>query len=307
MKKTIIPILLLSTVLTLTSCGGSKKEEKGNEEVAKTDSTQTAKEETPKADAASLSDPIKDFPKEALTVEANGMIFTTADNYNPGNAGIQFSELHPGFTEYKIKEAGPQTSKVNFLGNDVEIANYLIIPVKPGQTAKKGDIILGSWKGNMKRAVVLDDKDPAKPKVNFIDIDWDNPAKESNGEGYGQAQVQVEANSFHVLTAPWESGTSVAFKSGSDWKEGTVIKVGGDKVIVSGFGGVLEVVNKSDCKAIEIKPTCKAGDEVMAPWVGKYMKMKVLKIDTKFARVYLKDPYSDKPLIVPFGSVTASL
>ncbi len=309
MKKTIISIALLSLTLVSSSCAG-KKEEISEEGTVKTDSTQTATTETTTATGGELlKDPFKDFPKEAISIAAGGEAFVAPDLANPGNKGIKAEDLRLIFVNKKVKEAGAEYSKVTSFGAEVELPNYLIIPIKPGQTAKKGDIVLAPWHhgSSMMRAIVIDAKDATKPKVNFIDVDWENPAKGDKGVGYGQEETQLEPNTFHVLSAAWESGTTVAVKKGNEWREFSVVKVSGEKVMIFDAMHKIKVVSKADCKAIEVKPTCKVGDEVMAPWVGKFVKTKVQKIDTKYGRVYVKDPYSDKPLIVPFGAVTTSL
>ena len=93
----------------------------------------------------------------------------------------------------------------------------------------------------------------------------------------------------------------------SDYVLATIVKVSGDKVLTIGFAGFMKVYPKSDCKPIPNRISLKVGDEVYAPWVGKFTKTTVLKIDEKFARIHCKDPYSDKPLIVPFGTVLKDL
>lgn len=306
MKKTIIPAVLLSLTISLASCGGSKKEG----EASKTDSTAVATTDSAKTETKATNDPFAPFPKEAITLAAGGYAFIAPDLLNPGIASKPVEDMRLIFVGSKIDEAaGAEFTKINYIGSNGEIPNYLVIPVAPGQTAKKGDIVLAPWHhgGSMMRAVVTGDKDPSKPTVNFIDVDWENPAKGDKGVGYGQEETQLEANTFIVLNDAMTPGTTVAVKEGSDWKEQNVVKASGDKVMVYDAMYKISVINKADCKAVEVKPTCKAGDEVMAPWVGTFKKTKVLKVDAKFGRVYVKDPFSDKPLIVPFGTVTAAL
>jgi hypothetical protein len=310
MKKTIIPIALLSLALSSSSCGG-KKEEKGSEEVTKTDSTQTAKEETPKTEENSLADPYKsELSKVAISAQKGDKCLASTDIFNSGNAGSKIADINITFVNKEIEEAGTEFTKIkNFGGGTDNVPNYFVVPIKPGQTAKKGDIVVGPWHhgGSMNRAIVIDDKDPAKPLVNFIDINWTNPAKGDKGVGFGQEQVQLEANSFNVLTSPFQSGTSVAFKEGNDWKLGFVYNVCGDKILLSGFADKHQVVNKADCKALEIQPTCKVGDEVMVSKYGTFRKLKVEKIDSKFGRIYFESTNPEKATIVPFGTTTATL
>lgn len=49
------------------------------------------------------------------------------------------------------------------------------------------------------------------------------------------------------------------------------------------------------------------GSRKIAPWAYTFKKNKGLKVDAKYGRLYVKDPFSDKRLIVPFGTVTSTL
>lgn len=305
MKKQIIPALVLGLAISFASCGNKTGEDAKS---PKSDSTAIAKDSAT-VETKATNDPFAPFPKETISIEAGGYAFIAPDILNPGIASKPVEEMRLIFVGSKIESTAGEFTKVNYIGLNGDIPNYLVIPVAPGQTAKKGDIVLAPWHhgGSMMRAIVLDDKDPSKPKVNFIDVDWENPAKGDNGVGYGQEETVLEPNTFVVLSNAMSSGTTIAVKEGNDWKERVVVKSAGDKVMIFDSMYKIYVVNKADCKAIEVKPTCKAGDEVMAPWVGTFKKTKVIKVDNKYGRVYVKDPFGDKPLIVPFGTVTSTL
>ena len=87
----------------------------------------------------------------------------------------------------------------------------------------------------------------------------------------------------------------------------TVVSVSGDQVLTIGFAGKMKIYPKTDCTPCPIKPTVKAGDEVQVPWVGSFTTTKVQKVDEKMGRVWCEDPYSDDPMVVPFGDVTNGL
>lgn len=254
-------------------------------------------------------DPFKNFPKDAITAYPGDYVLSPSKNWQEdatnGKENVTFI-----FYAQKMAEVGTEYSKVDFLNEKgVEVPNYMIIPIKSGQTAKKGDIVLTWWQSGsgMQRAIVVDDKNPSQPIVNYMDIDWNNPAKNDKGVGIGQMTEQLEPNSFHVINSEWESGTTVAVKEGSDFKQATVVKLSGDQVLTIGFGGAMKIYPKSDCSPVAVKPSCKVGDMVQAPWVGKYKNLKVEKVDAKMGRVWVDDPYSDQPMIVPFGDITSGL
>jgi len=303
MKKQLLFAGLLG--ICIVSCGSTKKtsENKTNTN----DSTKT-EENTSNSNSGKI-DPFKDFPKDAITSNPGDYVLSPSKNWQEdatnGKENVTFI-----FYSQKMAEVGAEYSKVDFLSEKgVEIPNYMIIPIKSGQTAKKGDIVLTWWQSGsgMQRAIVVDDKNPNEPIVNYIDLDWDNPSKNDKGVGIGQMTEQLKPNSFHVISSEWEAGTTVAVNESGDYKQATVVKVSGDKVLTIGFGGAMKIYAKSDCSPVAVKPSVKVGDMAQAPWVGKYKNLKVEKVDAKMGRVWVDDPYSDDPMVVPFGDVTTGL
>lgn len=304
-NKLLISGLVISTILF--SCGDKKEEPK-----EETKTTEQAEPDAPveEAEVASLTNPFPELKPGKPAVETGGKVFVITDIFNPGNKDEKFENINCTMIFAEAKEVNEKTTKVQPFSEECNVPNYFVVAIPQGQTAKKGDIVLAPWHHgeSMKRAIVLDDKDPAQPIVNFIDVKWDNPAKGDNGVGYGQEQTQLAANSFYVITSAFTPGTTVALKEGTEWVERIVIYADNESALLVDVMGKITKVNKSDCKAIEVIPTVKAGEEVMAPWVGKFMKTKVIKLDPKFGRIYVKDPFDDKkPMILPYGTVTATL
>jgi len=292
-------------VATFFSCGGGSTTSSDE-----TDKDTTANDTEMTTEDDGKIDPFKDFPDVQTTAKAGDYILTPSltwqqDATNDGPESTTFI-----FYSAKMAEPGDAYSVVDFtFDDDTEIPNYMIIPIKSGQTASVGDIVLTWWQSGsgMQRAIVTNASDPSAPEVNYIDISWTNPATNGEGVGIGQMSEQIEANSFHVLKNKWEIGTTVAVKDGMDYKHATIISVSGDKVLTIGFVGYMKMYDKNDCVPLEVKPNVKAGDEVQAPWNGTFINTKVVKVDSKYGRVYCEDPYSDEPMIVPFGDVTTSL
>ena len=293
---------------SLVSCGGESTENTESENTTE----EVAVDETAEVEEVEITqiDPFGDFPDVGFAGTEGAFVLTPSK-------GSQESATRDGadkttFIFYKAKMAKPgvEYSTVDFtFDGEVEIPNYMIVPIKSNQTAKKGDILLTWWQSGsgMERAIVVDDSNPAEPVVNYLDIDWDNPATDNDGVGIGQATYQIEPNTFHALTKKWDVGTTVAVKDGSDYKAATIISISGDKILTIGFGGRMAIHNMADCTAIEVNPNVKVGDEVQTPWVGRFVNTKVVKVDKKMGRVWVDDPYSDDPMAIPFGDVTTGL
>ena len=95
-----------------------------------------------------------------------------------------------------MAKPGNEYSVIDFIfDDDTEIPNYMIIPIRPDESAKVGDIVLTWWQSGsgMKRAIVTNASDPKAPEVNYIDIDWNNPAK-TDDVGIGQKTEKIEPN-----------------------------------------------------------------------------------------------------------------
>ena len=308
MKK---KIFIASIVMaSLVSCGGGEESheestENATEEVATNDET----EETEEAEITQI-DPFQDFPDVGFAGAEGEFVLTPSKNWQEDATRDGADKTTFIFYNAKMAKPGTEYSTVDFtFDGEVEIPNYMIVPIKSNQTAKKGDILLTWWQtgSGMQRAIVVDDSNPAEPVVNYLDLDWDNPATNNDGVGIGQATYQIKPNTFHALTKKWDVGTTVAVKDGSDYKAATIISISGDKVLTIGFAGKMAMYNKSDCTAIDVNPNVKEGDEVQAPWVGKFINTKVIKVDKEMGRVWVEDPYSDDPMVVPFGDVTTGL
>lgn len=302
MKKTYLWISLIIAGLVF-ACGGKSPKQTEN----------TANQDAPPSENTQNDgkiDPFKGFPKDAITANPGDYVLTPSVNWQKDATEKGPEKVTFIFYSQKMAEAGKEYSKIDFISKKgEEIPNYMIIPIKSGQKAKKGDIVLTWWQSGsgMNRAIVTDDANPAEPMVNYIDIDWNNPAKNKDKVGIGQMSEKLKANSFHVIKDMWESGTSVAVKEDTKYTHATVIKVSGDKVLTIGFAGKMKVCKKSDCVPIPVKLNVKAGDAVQVPWVGTFKNSKVQKVDAKNGRVWCDNPFGKDPLIVPFGSVLTGL
>ncbi|HNQ67456.1 MAG TPA: hypothetical protein PKN32_03690 [Bacteroidales bacterium] len=292
-------------IATFFSCGGGSSTTPSESEK---DTTANETEVTTEDDGK--VDPFKDFPKDKIVSQAGDYVLTPSLTWQV-NATKEGPESQTFiFYSAKMSEPGDKYSVIDFtFDDDTEIPNYMIIPIKSGESAKVGDIVLTWWQSGsgMKRAIVTNASDPTAPEVNYIDISWTNPATNKDGVGIGQMSEKIGANTFHVLKNKWEPGTSVAVKKDGGYILATIVKVSGNKVLTIGWAGAMKIYDKADCVALDIKPNVKAGDDVQAPWVGKFVNTKVVKVDAKFGRVWCDDPYSDDPMVVPFGDVTTGL
>lgn len=203
----------------------------------------------------------------------------------------------PGSVESSIK---------SLMGESQLMPNSLIIPLKRGQKAKVGDLLLSWWQSGsgLSRAIVVKGGTPQSPRVLYLDMDLDNPAK------IAQKEDTLKPDSFHALNQPFEPGTSVAVREGSRWKHAQVIRVEGKQVLLLGFAGRVTVAAKSDCVGLPVRPPgLKPGTLVMAKNAyGMIEPAKVVRVDARIGRVFVEFTGGlKKTLGVAFGDLTVKL
>ena len=307
MMKKEFSILSLGLMFFVTSCGGEEKNDESND----SNETDTTTVETTDETAALAPGMTPwDFP----TVGFNGQ---------PGDY-----VLCPGYTMYQnnlededptdgviimytseVSAAGDVESDIDFTFDDVQkMPNSLLIDIPQGQTAAVGDIVLTWWQtgSGMQRGIVTDASDPTQPKVRYLDLDFDNPAEDSeSGKSIGATEYQLKPNSFVKLTDPWQEGQYIACKNDEGkWKNAQIVKVAGDKVLTIGFAGRITVYAKADCRPTVAKPAVKAGDMVWADFVGGWMECEVTKVDPKMGVVWVEQYGSESP--VSYGLISTT-
>ncbi|HMJ11936.1 MAG TPA: hypothetical protein VK524_11010, partial [Polyangiaceae bacterium] len=89
-----------------------------------------------------------------------------------------------------LRRAGERASEVETLTRQrALIPNAFIIPIRSGERAEVGDVLLTSWASGsgMQRALAVGG-DPKAPRVRYLDIDFDNPS------GFGNKEDVLPAN-----------------------------------------------------------------------------------------------------------------
>jgi len=207
-----------------------------------------------------------------------------------------------------LLEAGPKTSKFKSASKESVAPNSLIIAIPKGGSAKLGDTVIAPWGGGMMRALVVEAKNRKQPKVLFLDLDYDNPAKNKEGVGVAQQEETLQPDTFKVIGKPFDPGSMVTCKAGKDHLVGHLIRVAGDKALMLGHAGRLKAFAKADCTALDPKPKLKAGDKIFANFVGGLKPATVVKVDNKIGRVWVTFEFiKNKEYAKAFGLVAAKL
>ncbi len=192
----------------------------------------------------------------------------------------------PGELESEVEDSFKKKYKV---------ANAYIIAIPKGQKAKVGDVVLTWWQsgGGMMRGYVTDAANPAEPTVRYLGM---SPREDKSDK--------LKPDSFIVVNSEWAPGAPVLSKDANGTEFAYVLRVNGDKVLISGFARKLRLRAKADLTPISYKPGFKVGDEVKASFMSSFDPATVVAIDAKTGKVTVKRKTGDEQKDLDFGEVT---
>lgn len=280
MKKILLVLLMATLGMTVSGCGTANQSAGEETKPAETVAANTADDgylpvdypivKTTAVAGDYVLAPSRTSVDEAFTkgLDNTTVIYYTAKMVTPGDAASVVQDL-------------PGTSG--------KIPNSLIIPLKKGATAEKGDIILTWWQSGsgLMRAFVTEGG--ATPKVRYLD-------------SFATGEETLLADSFIKLTGGLEPGVSVAYKNADSgrFEHAILANVAGDKAIILGFAGSLEVVDKSSLTVIPLSLDIKVGDTVLAPIISSYDTVTVKEIKADIGQITGEYKWVDEVKNEPF-------
>ena len=197
-----------------------------------------------------------------------------------------------------VTSASPESTVKSLAGTTFTMPNALIIPIRSGQKAKKGDVLLGHWESGsgLQRAIMVGGT-ATEPVVRYLDMDYDNPS------GWGQKEDTWKADRFSVLNEPWQIGTTTACGASNDRKHGILTATSGNRVLVSGFAGSISAHSREECISLSPNPTVAAGDTVWVPVIGSYTEATVSRVDAEIGRVFVTYEWGGQEKEGAFGII----
>ncbi|HRH40171.1 MAG TPA: hypothetical protein PKY82_00910 [Pyrinomonadaceae bacterium] len=306
MKKIILAVSILTIFLTACSKTETNLTANSNSAGNSTKNAATAQVSPTIDPNLQATFPFKDFPAVETTAKAGEVVLVPSYNWLQEANVKGADKVTMIWYAQKMSAPDKEMSEVEFMSDKKKVPNAYIVAIPAGQKAKKGDILLTWWQSGsgLQRAIVVDDANPAEPVVRYLDLDYDNPAKSSDGKtSIGQMDEKLKPNSFVKINAPFDVGSMVAVQDGADQKPAQVIRVAGDKVFVSGFAGKIDVVDKSRCTPFPLVSNAKVGEKVKAVWVSSLKEGTVTKFDAAIGRVFIKFDVDNKEKAISFGEI----
>jgi hypothetical protein len=284
MKKLFLVIVACALSLGFMSCGNSTKQAASGDSTAATASQPGAK--------ANAEFPW-DFPQGMeLTMEVGQNVLSPYTFYPQAiKDGKDIAEETYILYSTTVDSVGKEKSKV---GGAV-MPNALIIPLPKDVSVQKGDIVLTWWQSGsgMQRAIVKDASDPKQPVVDYLDLKYEEDAKDASKKAecfavkFGNAKLAP--NTFlKIEDGKWMPGQQIAVNESGSWKACTIINCNEDKVLALCFAGKIKAYKKSDCKLVPFNVSINKGDAVKAVFVDSYSDgYKVEKVDKNIGRVWV--------------------
>lgn len=204
-----------------------------------------------------------------------------------------------------LRRAGKHASEIETLTRQhALVPNAFVIPIRRGERAESGDIVLTSWASGsgMQRAYVVGGE-AKSPRVRYLDIDVDNPS------GFGTKEDVLPADTFHRLHEPGQVGTTVACNEGARRTRWVVANAAEGKLLVLGFAGRMRVFSRADCENVPLRVQVKPGDAVQVPIVGAFTAARVTRVDPRVGRLWAKYDFGgqDKEEAFAFANVATKL
>lgn len=163
------------------------------------------------------------------------------------------------------------------------VSNALVIPIRRGQRANVGDVVLTSWASGsgLERAIVVGGS-PESPRVRYLDLALDNPAARANEDD------TLPSGTFGVLTRPGAEGTTVACALPDGAQALIVVKRAAERLLGLGFAGRMRVVDAERCAPIPLDPSLRPGERVFVPRLGGFVPAEVESVDARVGRVFVR-------------------
>lgn len=181
-----------------------------------------------------------------------------------------------------VVETGALETRVRYLTHEQRtLPNALVVPIRRGALAKRGEVVLTSRaRGTgLSRALVLGG-DPSAPRVSFLD-----PVVPASALAEPAALESVlPRDGFHVVREPGEPGSTLACGEGSEREALIVLKVFDERRLAIGFAGRLRVVPANACETLPIGLAPAPGQTVWFPLFSRFHSGRVERFDDATGR-----------------------
>jgi hypothetical protein len=176
------------------------------------------------------------------------------------------------------------------------VPNALVIPIRSGETAAKGDVVLTSGPGGsgLIRAFVVGGSAEA-PTVRALDV---APGEFGLPE---QGTFNLPRQTFQVLRSAGEVGTSLVCRSGDRVLGMICLSRSEDRVLGLGFAGMTQALPASACRALPLSLELAPGDRVFVPQLERLLEASVVAVRPGSGRVSVEFTFAGQKRTAEVG------
>jgi hypothetical protein len=199
-----------------------------------------------------------------------------------------------------VVETGPLESRMRYLTHEQRtIPNALVVPIRRGALASRGDVVLTSRAhgSGLVRALVIGGE-PISPRVTYLD-----PATPVEALAEPAAlESALPRDSFHVVREPGEPGSTVACGEGADREALIVLKVFDERRLGIGFAGRMRVVRAESCRLLPIQSTPTPGQTAWFPLFSRFSSGRVDRFDQGLGRALISYEFAGEARKLAVGT-----
>ncbi len=254
-----------------------------------------------------------DFPHTGTTAEAGQYVFAPNDSTflkaHESKAKHEAGRFSWGVA--KLSQKGERESELSRRGSKWKIPNAYLIPIQKGSKAEMGAVVAASRYGNsFDRAYVMEVAETAKANfMRAMPFDKDHSANLKPDQFIPLSQPFQPGSPVAVRIAGRVSqgniaGADVTLKSADSLELFTVIRVEGDKVLLTGHMGKIAMAPKSAMLPVPLQVAAKKGAKIVAVWDTLHFRDgELVEIDTKRGHYVVQFERDKETKRVPFGEL----
>ena len=299
------PFLIAATVLAAACGKKAAPVEQPKPEVAKPAEAVAPPAAATAVEAPAAATPAEDPLKNGWNLTPHGTAAKEGDRIFLLTQGKDRSHANPTaiyqLFAHDLGEVKGDIATIKELdGSSFQVGGQYIIPagLKAASDVKAGDMVLAEWASSLKHAIVQK-VDGDKITVRYTDLpdSWseDKLVAVKTPKEVTKQQEGLAPGNFAVAQ---DDGRPVIV---------LLVSENGEKWLARKFSGRVATFPKDELQPIPLKPTLKAGQQVIVPYVGMMYQGKVKKVSGTRVEVLIDQGVSKEPIVSSLGQVATSL
>ena len=226
---------------------------------------------------------VPSFPQVALEASPGAHVLSPAPSSIDDGAFPGSLRAMP-FYAARLLSVGADVSRIESpVGHQADVPNALIVPLRPGEHAAPGEMVLSAWAtgAGLKRAIVVSGPEHA-PGVRYLDATPFGtplaPAPEDRVEF-------LAPGTFQRILLAGDVGGSLACGDRRAPEHFILLRKHEAKLLALGHADRVAVFDRADCSDVPLRPKLSVGARVQVPLFGRFQTVRVKRLEPALGRV----------------------